>query len=140
MRLYMIKRKMDGLFYVNINGDYSIRTGKSEQHWSDKGRFLRTPDGVAGNLRKLCSEPYYDTTRPDGLSKNITNWQELSWRGFEPSKLVAYEVVMIDVDVISMTATPAEEFIQVEAIENAPLSRRERNSALSPHEMTGHQT
>lgn len=126
MRLYMIKRKTDGLFYVNINGHYSVHTGKSEQHWSDKGRFLRTPDGVAGNLRKLCSEPYFDTTRPDGLSPNINDWRELSWRNFEPLKLIAYEIVMMDVDVISMTATPATDFVQIDAIENTPLNRRER--------------
>ena len=130
MRLYMIKRT-DGMFFVNINGYYSIRTGKSEQHWSDKGRFFRTPDGVAGNLRKLCSEPYYDTTRPEGLSKNITNWCELSWRNFEPLKLISYEVVMMDVDIISMTATPAVEFVQIESIENSPLSRRERQNGVA---------
>jgi len=125
MRLYMIKR-VDGTFFVNINGYYSIRTGKNEVHWSDKGRFFRTPDGVAGNLRKLCSEPYYDTTRPDGLSPRIKNWSELSWRNFDPSKLASYEVVMMDVDVISMTATPAADFAQVDAIESTPLNRRER--------------
>ena len=133
MRLYMIKRKTDGKFYVNINGHYSTHTGKSEQSWSDKGRFLRTPDGVAGNLRKLCSEPFYDTTRPAGLSKNITNWQELAWRYFDATKLEQYEVVMMDVDVISMTATPATEFAQIEAIEHSPLTRAERNnSQLEP--------
>ncbi len=127
MRLYMIKRKADGKFYVNINGHYSTHTGKSEQHWSDKGRFLRTPDGVAGNLRKLCSTPFYDKTRPEGLSPNIRDWSELAWRDFDAEKLSQYEVVMMDVDVISMTATPATEFAQIEAIENAPLTRAERN-------------
>jgi hypothetical protein len=135
MRLYMIKRKDDGLFYVNINGHYSVKAGKSGQQWSDKGRFFRTPDGVAGNLRKLCSEPYFDTTRPDGLCKNITNWSELAWRNFDPSKLDAYEVVMMDVDIISMTATPARDFFsQDEAIAAIPLSRRERQAAMMENE------
>ena len=128
MRLYMIKRKCDGLFYVNINGHYSIHTGKSEQHWSDKGRFFRTPDGVAGNLRKLCSTPYWDTTRPDGLSPNISEWKELGWKDFNAVLLDQYEVVMMDVDIIAMTATPAIEFAQIEAIETTPLTRAERGN------------
>lgn len=126
MRLYLIKRKTDGMFYVNINGYYSIRTGNSEQHWSDKGRFFRTPEGVAGNLRKLCSEPYFCKERPDGLSTRITNWEELAWRNFDKSKLNEYEIVTMDVDIISMTATPATKFVQIDAIKNAPLTRKER--------------
>jgi len=129
MRLYMIKRKTDAMFYVTINGHYSIRTGKSEQQWSTKGRFFRTPDGVAGNLRKLCSEPYWDTTIPNGLSPRIAvNWREVGWRNFDASKLELYEIVMMDVDIISMTATPATEFVQISAIENAPLNKAERKA------------
>lgn len=128
MRLYLIKRTTDGKFYVNINGHYSVHTGKSEQHWSDKGRFFRTPDGVAGNLRKLCSEPYFCTERPKGLSPRITDWSELAWRNFDPEKLAVYEVVMMDVDIISMTATPAIAFAQVDAIEATPLTRKERDT------------
>ena len=130
MRLYLIKRKSDGLFFVNINGHYSIHTGKSEQHWSDKGRFFRTPDGVVGNLRKLCSTPYFDTSRPEGLSPKITNWREIGWKDFDAEKLSFYNVVSMDVDIISMTAKPAAEFAQVSAIETAPLNRRERKHGV----------
>lgn len=126
MRLYMIKRKADGMFFVNVNGHSSAYTSESQQHWSDKGRFFRTPDGIAGNLRKLCSTAYWDTTRPEGLSKNITDWKEVGWKDFDATLLEQYEVVMMDVDIISMTATPATEFAQIEAIEHSPLSRRER--------------
>lgn len=128
MRLYSIKRISDGKFYVSAMGHYATHTGKDQYQFATKpSQFLKTPDGVAGNLRKLCSKPYYDKTRPAGLSKNITNWEELAWRDFDASKLELYEVVMMDVDIISMTATPAQDFVQIDAIENTPLSRRERH-------------
>lgn len=129
MRLYLIKRKLDGMFFVNINGAYSIHTGKNEEQWSDKGRFFRTPDGVAGNLRKLCSTPFWCTDRPAGLSPNITRWREVGWRDFDEAKLAGYDVVMMDVDILSMTATPATDFIQIEAIADIPLNRSERRAA-----------
>ncbi len=129
MRLYLIKRVSDGKFFVNINGHWMLANPNVDgTYWSDKPQtFLKTPEGVAGNLRKLCSEPYYDTEAPEGICPRVAvGWKELSWKNFEESQLEAYEVVCMDVDVISMTATPALEFIQVEAIANRPLSRKER--------------
>jgi len=127
MRLYAIRRKSDGKFYVSAMGGYAIHTGKPQYQFATKpSQFLRTPDGVAGNLRKLCSDPYYDTTPPIGLSNRITNWRELAWRNFDASKLDLYEVVITDVDIISTTATPAAEFVQLSAIADIPLTRRER--------------
>lgn len=137
MRLYSIKRKSDGKFYISAMGHYSVHTGEPQYNFGNKpSQFLKTPDGVAGNLRKLCSEPYFDKTRPNGLSPNITNWSELSWRNFDASKLELYEVVMMDVDVISMTATPASEFVQISKIESSPLTRRERIGLEASHAKT----
>ena len=127
MRLYLIKRKSDGLFYVNINGYYQANTGNRLEYWSNKGRFLRTPDGVAANLRKLCSEPYFNETPPKGVCAAVArDWSELAWRNFNETRLEIFEVVVMDVDVISMKSTPATEFIQVDAIKSAPLNRTER--------------
>jgi len=118
MRLYSIKRKSDGKFYVSAQGSYAIHSGREQYQFATKpSQFLKTPDGVAGNLRKLCSIPYRDERE---------KWPEVEWGNFEASKLELYEVLMMDVDIISMTATPAEKFIQIEAIERVPLSRRER--------------
>lgn len=128
MRLYLIKRKSDGKFLCGINSGYSVHTGNLEASWSGKpGTFLKTPDGIARNLRRLCSTPYYDRTPPPGLSPACRPfWKEVGWRDFDAAKLSLYVVVMMDVDLVSMTATPAQDFVQLEAIENQPLTRRER--------------
>ncbi len=133
MRLYLIKRRSDGQFFVNING-YSMLVNpgrlKWAQQWSDKGRFMRTPDGVAGNLRKLCSEPYWNTNPPKGVCKAVTKgWKEVAWHKFEGRRLKAYEIVTMDVDILSMKATPATEFIQIDAIRSKPLNKFERTPA-----------
>lgn len=130
MRLHLIKRKSDKTFFVRIDAYCMLRnSGVDVEYWSEKPQtFLKTPDGVAGNLRKLCSEPYWDTTRPDGLSPRITNYREIGWRNFDASKLAQFEVVVMDVDVISMRATPATDFVQIDAIENHPLNRGERRA------------
>ena len=123
MRLFMIKRRADKAFLRKVEGHYSAHTGQDKNAWSETPAYmLRTADGVAANLRKLCSVPYYDPDDP-------ARWKELQWKDFDAGKLDLFEVVCMDVDVISMTATPAKEFAQVEAIENIPLTRREREAA-----------
>jgi hypothetical protein len=131
MRLYLIKRKSDGLFFGNINGAYIVNQGASRdsaEYWSAKPQcLLKTPDGVAANLRRLCSEPYWDTTPPPKVCSAVAaGWKELAWRNFDPSNLDLYEVVVLDVDLISVTATPAQDFVQTAAIASAPLTSRER--------------
>ncbi len=130
MRLYLIKRRDDGKFFVNINGHCMLYTGKDEQYWSDKSqRFFKTPEGVAGNLRKLCSKPYWDTVPPSGICNALkSNYRDLAWRDFDKRGLDKYEVVVMDVNILSMTATPAVDFIQIDKIESQPLSSRERRS------------
>lgn len=125
MRLYLIKRRSDGKFFGNINGHWILhaRGDVDGQYWSDKPQtFFKTPEGVAGNLRRLCSEPYW-------YQADRTRWTELAWRNFDESKLAAYEIVTMDVDVLSMKATPATEFIQIDAIRSQPLTRAERQAA-----------
>lgn len=118
MRLFIIRRKADGMYLRKIAGHYSAYRGQDKNAWSEIPAYmLRTPDGVAANLRKLCSVPYYEDSR---------SWTELQWRNFDATKLKLFEVICMDVDVISMTATPAYEFAQIEAIENIPLTRKER--------------
>lgn len=134
MRLYLIKRMSDGLFFGNINGAYMVNQGvdrDSAEYWASKPQcLLKTPEVVAANLRRLCSEPYWDTTPPPGVCAAVAAvWKELAWRDFDPSKLDLYEIVVLDVDVISATATPAREFIQTEAVADAPLTRWERKNA-----------
>lgn len=121
MRLFMIKRKADKQFLRKVEGHYSAHTGQDKNAWSETPAYLlRTPDGVAANLRKLCSVPYY----PGGKWSN-----GIEWRDFDANKLDLFEVVCMDVDVISMTAMPAREFAQPEAIEKVPLTRKERLAA-----------
>ena len=128
MRLYIIKRKHDGAYFVNINGHYALNADVDGEQWSHKSqRFFRTPYGVAGNLRRLCSEPYWNYNAPPGLCASVAKgWKEIAWKNFDESKLKFYEVVVMDVDIISATSTPAEEFIQVDAIRDIPLNKRER--------------
>lgn len=123
MRLFMIKRRSDKWFLRKVEGHYSAHVGQDKNAWSETPAYmLRTADGVAANLRKLCSVPYYEDESPRIV-------QELQWKDFDASKLDLFEVVCMDVDVISMSATPAKEFAQVEAIENIPLTRKERWAA-----------
>tara|TARA_R100001086_G_scaffold239581_1_gene165098 strand:- start:663 stop:1016 length:354 start_codon:yes stop_codon:yes gene_type:complete len=114
----MIKRRSDGKFLRSTEVHYSLHSGADKSGWSSKPAYmLRTPDGVAMNLRKLCSEPYWVKTK-FGI--------EVEWRNFDETKLDQFEVVCMDVDVISMKAMPAEKFAQVEAIAHIPLTRSER--------------
>lgn len=134
MRLYLIKRTSDGKFFGGVNGNYMLVSGAdmdSASYWSHKPQMLlKTPDGVAANLRRLCSEPFWNTTPPKGVLDRIAvNWRELAWHNFDAAKLDLYEIVCMDVDVISMTATPASEFIQPEAIASIPLSKADRMRA-----------
>ena len=123
MRLYLIKRKTDGAFLRKVEGHYSAHVGQDKNAWSETPAYmLRTPDGVAANLRKLCSTPYYDPDLP-------RRWKELQWKNFDGSKLDQFEVICMDVDIVSMTAMPAKDFAQIEAIETIPLTRRERGGA-----------
>ena len=131
MRLYLIKRRSDKKFYVGINGHYALNADVSGHQWSEKpGTFFRTPDGIARNLRKLCSEPYWNTTPPPKVCAAVAaRWKEVAWRKFDGRKLKKYEVVIMDVDVISMTATPATEFCQIEAIRSQPINKFEREAS-----------
>lgn len=132
MRLYLIKNKSDKKFFVSINGHWMMCNDKVDgQYWSEKPQtFLKTPEGVAGNLRKLCSKPYWSYEVPSGVCPAVAvGWKELAWGDFDDRKLEAYEVVIMDVDVISMKATPATEFVQIDAIKNQPLTRSERQAA-----------
>jgi len=128
MRLYMIQRKSDREFFVGVNGHYILASGKDGQTWTGKaGRFFRTPDGVAGNLRRLCSQPYWNFNPPPGVCPAVANgWREVAWHDFDARKLDAYEVVTMEVDILSMKACPASEFVQIDAIQSAPLNKFER--------------
>ncbi len=126
MRLYLIKRKADGAFLRTLEAHYSLHSGLDKTAWSEKPQMmLRTPEGVAGNLRKLCSTPYWQYAKTSAGFE----YREIGWTNFDAEKLELYEVVCMDVDVISMKATPAKEFAQVSAIENVPLNRMERHTA-----------
>jgi hypothetical protein len=96
----------------------------------------RTPDGIIANLRKLCSKAYFDRTRPPGLSPNIKVWAEVGWRDFDPARLSELEIVAFDVDVISAQSIPVADFTQMDAIQNAPLNRRERREEHPPEPST----
>lgn len=128
MRLYLIKRKSDRKFFVSINGHVALCSKSDPEYWSSKpSMFLKTPEGVAGNLRKLCSEPFWSYDVPDGVCETVASgWCELAWRNFDETKLSQYEIVAMDIDVLSMSATPATEFVQVEVIAKQPLTKSER--------------
>lgn len=109
MKLYLIKRISDKKFFVSTNGNGTA-------YFSNKPcMFLKTPEGVASNLRRLCSEFIAQRDRWNFYQKN--------WKNFDGRKLKSYEIVVMDVDIIAMTATPAIDFIQLDAIKNAPVSR-----------------
>ncbi len=120
MRLYLIRRVSDAKFLRKIEGHYSAHTGQDKNCWSDIPAYmLRTPDGVAANLRKLCSTPYYE-------GDYVNYGRELQWKDFDANKMGDLEIVCMNVDIVSMIATPAKEFIQIDAVENYPLTRLER--------------
>ena len=105
MKLYLIKRCSDGAFFRSREAHYSLHVGKDKSAWSDTPQMmLRTPDGIVGNLRKLCSDPYCNKERP----------YRIGWKNFREEDLGMYEVICLHVDVLSMTATPAKDFIQTE--------------------------
>lgn len=132
MNLYMIRQVSDGKYLRKINGYYMLAAGVPREKavtWSETPAYmLRTPDGVAANLRKLCSEPYWDREAPKGVWPPLAaKWEELAWRNFDASLLDQYEVVTMNVDILSMRVTAPAAFAQIEAIATAPLSRKERN-------------
>lgn len=111
MKLYLIKRVSDGLFFTVFYG--------REPRFSDKpGVMFRTPDGVASNLHRLCAEPY--------SVRDSWGFTQTDWKNFDGRKLKSYEIVVMDVDIISMTAVPATDFIQLDAIKTARKSRMDR--------------
>ena len=131
MRLYFIKRNHDGKFFCGINGHYILQGGVAHevgQSWAEEPQlFLKTADGIAKNLRRLCSIPYWHITPPAGVCAGVAyKWRELSWKDFDEKKLRLYSVVAMDVNVLSVTATPANEFIQIDAISGAKLSRADK--------------
>ena len=129
MRLYLIRRRSDGRFFVSINGFQKlIRPHVDAQYWSYRAQyFFKTADGVAGNLRKLCSAPYWNTKAPPGVAPQVAaGWGEVAWKDFDASKLERFEIVTTEVDILSTTTTLASKFIQIEAIANHPLNSFER--------------
>ena len=121
MKLYLIKRD-DGMFLRKIEGHYSAHVGQDKNAWSrDPAYILRTPDGVAMNLRKLCSEVYF--------KKDRWGFRQIQWRNFDPEKMARYEVVVMDVDIVSMRATPAVEFVQMDKVASIPLTKEGRDAA-----------
>ncbi len=133
MRLYLIKRRSDKKFFVAIHGHWALNTKYHPEVWSDKPQtFFRTPEGIAGNLRKLCSTPYWDREAPPGVCAAVAEgWKEIAWRDFDAEKLNQFEVVAMDIDILSMSATPASEFVQTEAIATRPLTKRERMQGVA---------
>jgi len=119
MKLYTIRRKSDGKFYITSHGHYAINTGKPQYEFATSpSHFLKTPDGVRGNLVKLCSEPYFCTIPPKGVCAGVArNWKELRWRNFDPAKLDLYEVMETYVALFSQTVLPANNFMKMEETE-----------------------
>ena len=121
MILYMIRRKLDGFYLRKVEGHYSAHRGVDKNCWSQTPAYmLRTPDGVAANLRKLCSTPYY----PDPDSRRF--WQELEWKDFREEDLALYLVEKAYVIRTKIKLVPAVEFAQAKVIANIPLTRKER--------------
>lgn len=116
MKLYAIKRTEDGKYYTCWGG-YCGPTFSSEP------TFWRTPDGVAVNLRKLCSEHYLGTAIFGTMKfKQTVN----AWRNFDENKMKLYEVIVIEVDMVSMLAVPAVDFAQPEAVAAASIQHEEK--------------
>lgn len=120
MNIYFIKRVSDGKFFVSTNGLGEVYFSASPS------MFLKTPDGVAANLRRLCSD-FCETATPSG-------WLEKNWKNFDTSKLDLYQVVIIKIDILSMTAQPASEFVQPSAIKTARVSKYGDSLTLSEGE------
>lgn len=121
----MIKRVSDGMYLRKIEGHYSRHTGQDKNAWSVTPAYmLRTPDGVAMNLRKLCSRPcYYEDQDRNGFCR------EIDWRDFDAAKLEQFEVVVMQVNVVDTHTVPAADFAQIDKIASIPLTRAERDAA-----------
>ena len=105
MKLYFIRRKSDHRYLRSRETYYSAHVGRDKTAWSDKPAYiLRTPDGVASNLRKLCSTP----------KKVQGTINRLEWVNFDPSKLDLYEVVVVDALIVGEKALPASDFLVAE--------------------------
>ncbi|MEM1363598.1 MAG: hypothetical protein AAGF94_18130 [Pseudomonadota bacterium] len=126
MRLYMIRRASDGMFLRKIEGSYTVRSGVDRHAWSKSPAYLlRTPDGVAMNLRKLCSEPFtWRGETPAGYG-----YSEIAYRNFDEAKMELFEVICLEVDLVKMSVVPASKFAQVDAVADIPLNRHEREAA-----------
>lgn len=96
MKLYSIRHKISGKFFVSATGS---------QVWNATSpHFWKTIDGVRGNLKKIASEKAV-VCSPNG------NFWYLSWVNFDPAKLKDIEVIVTNVSVLGEESFAASDFI-----------------------------
>lgn len=115
MNLYTIKRISDGRFFISTNGLGTPFFCRSPCFW-------KTPDSVWINLKRLCSEyaPFKDWF---GTSQK-------DWINFNPVLLKLYQVIVLEVDLVNVTAVPAVDFVVPDKL--AELDAKTNPNARKP--------
>lgn len=101
MKLYTIKRISDGKFFISTDGRGAL-------YFSPSPTFWKTPESIWANLKRICSDY--------APIKGWMGFPKKDWANFDPEKIDLYEVIVMEVDLVNVTAIPAKEFVQVEKI------------------------
>lgn len=101
MILYSIRKKSTEKYFIHFHGRL-IST------WCVTPQFSMKPDTIWKNLKRLCSEGYWEEYKIGNLSGTF---KRKNWRKFDKRKLELYEVVQFNVRVLGAKATSAEKFV-----------------------------
>lgn len=102
MILYSIRKKSTEKYFVHFHG-------RLVATWCVTPQFSIRPDTIWKNLKRLCSEGYWE---PYTLTCSGTHkYYRKNWKKFDKSKLSLYEVIQFNVKVIGAKSTSAEKFV-----------------------------
>lgn len=122
MKLYSIRHKLTGKYY-NGHGTFYYSKGPygGQSMWSETpGLFLKTPDGVINNLKRLGCEivqplPQGDMNYSEWQKANKAKWffwsHNKAFDNFDPARLSDIEVIVTKVSVLGEEQFDAQDFL-----------------------------
>lgn len=107
MILYAIRAIATGKYFVHTDGN-------GTPIWNSTPSFCREPETIWKNLKRLCSQFYYEGYKLPALGERI--WTRKNWKNFDPALLRHYEVVTFNVSVIGSEVISAPNFVVPETL------------------------
>lgn len=90
MKLYRIKRKADGKYFIGLCVPVTYSWGAN---WTANGVFYKKIDTILRHLRDLCTEWEI------GLPRENNNRYKITRLSYHPERAALYEVEVLNVDV-----------------------------------------